>query len=37
MVALFFDVKIVTPQETKNLRGLLDESLRIKHEKCPTT
>jgi hypothetical protein len=30
-------VKPGAPKETKNLCGLLDESLRIKHEKCPTT
>jgi hypothetical protein len=37
MAALVFDVKLVVPQKTKNLRGLLHKPLRIKHEKCPTT
>jgi hypothetical protein len=37
IVALFFDVKLVVAQETENLCGLLNESLRNKHEKCPTT
>jgi hypothetical protein len=37
IVTLFFDVKLVAAQETENLCGLLNESLRNKHEKCPTT